>query len=378
MNHRAEHNDTKPVKLFLCGDVMTGRGIDQILPHPSDPRIYEPYMRNAEHYVELAEQLNGPIPRFVDYSYIWGDALAILNQMQPDVRIINLETSITSSDDYWKGKGINYRMHPANTPCLTVADIDVCVLANNHVLDWGYQGLTDTLTTLHNHVIKTAGAGENINQAEAPAIVTLNKQSRVVVFSFADQSSGVYSNWVATGNRPGVNLLEDLSDSTVSRIAEGISSVRRPGDIVVVSIHWGANWGYHIPQAQQIFAHQLIDNTDTDIIHGHSSHHVKAIEVYKNRPILYGCGDLLTDYEGITGQEDFRDDLGLMYFIQVDPVSHNLLQLTMTPTQIKKFKLNYPTESDAQWLLEVLNREGQQFNTRVSWNDRNTFSLHWR
>ena len=66
------------ISLFLCGDVMTGRGIDQVMDYPSDPVIYEPYMRNAYGYVQLAEQANGPIPKPVDYSYIWGDALDVL------------------------------------------------------------------------------------------------------------------------------------------------------------------------------------------------------------------------------------------------------------------------------------------------------------
>ena len=100
------------ITIFMCGDVMTGRGIDQVLPHPSDPRIYEPYVRDARGYVELAENVSGLIPRPVSFSYIWGDALDEWERVAPDVRIINLETSVTTSNDYWQGKGINYRMHP--------------------------------------------------------------------------------------------------------------------------------------------------------------------------------------------------------------------------------------------------------------------------
>jgi poly-gamma-glutamate capsule biosynthesis protein CapA/YwtB (metallophosphatase superfamily) len=73
----------------------------------------------------------------------------------------------------------------------------------------------------------------------------------------------------------------------------------------VVSIHWGPNWGYEVPQAQQDFAYTLIDHHGVNIIHGHSSHHVKGIEIHRSRPIFYGCGDLLTDYEGIEGYEFF-------------------------------------------------------------------------
>ena len=111
------------ITLFLCGDVMLGRGIDQILPHPSDPILHEPYVKNALEYVDLAEEANGPIPRPVDFSYVWGDALSELDRMAPDIRIINLETSVTNSNAYWKTKEVHYRMNPANIPCITAAGI---------------------------------------------------------------------------------------------------------------------------------------------------------------------------------------------------------------------------------------------------------------
>jgi len=123
------------VTLFLCGDVMTGRGIDQILRHPCEPRLHESYLADANDYVRLAEGVSGPIPRSVDDAHIWGDALDEFARMRPDMRIVNLETAVTQSED-WLPKGINYRMHPANVGCLEAAAIDCCVLANNHVLDW--------------------------------------------------------------------------------------------------------------------------------------------------------------------------------------------------------------------------------------------------
>ena len=125
------------IDLFLCGDVMTGRGVDQILPHPSSPELYEPYVRDARQYVALAEEVNGHIARPVGFEYVWGDARDELRRRSPHARIVNLETSVTRSSVAWPDKGINYRMDARNVPCLTAAQIDVCVLANNHVLDWG-------------------------------------------------------------------------------------------------------------------------------------------------------------------------------------------------------------------------------------------------
>ena len=114
---------SKAITIFMCGDVMTGRGIDQILPHPGDPTIHESYMKTARGYVEIAEKINGPIDYPVGFSYIWGDALGELDRVAPDVKLINLETSVTKSDDYWKGKGIHYRMHPQNVSILTAAGL---------------------------------------------------------------------------------------------------------------------------------------------------------------------------------------------------------------------------------------------------------------
>jgi poly-gamma-glutamate synthesis protein (capsule biosynthesis protein) len=356
---------TRNVKIFMCGDVMTGRGIDQVLPNPSDPLIHESYMKSAAGYVKIAEQVNGPIQQPVGFAYIWGDALEELNRSTPHVRLINLETSITTSNDYWKAKGIHYRMHPKNIASLKAAGIDVCSLANNHVLDWGYSGLLDTLASLKTVDIKIAGAGRNIHAAGAPAVINIGDQSRVIVFSFGLPTSGIPFNWAAEKNRPGVNLLGDLSDKSLRHIQRKVRDVKRKGDVVVASIHWGGNWGYDISPKQIGFAHRLIDDSGVDVIHGHSSHHVKAIEVYHDKLILFGCGDFLNDYEGIGGYEEFRPDLALMYFATVDSATGKLVALEMTPTQTRRFKVNRASGTDALWLKDTLNREGEKFGTRV-------------
>jgi 5-methyltetrahydropteroyltriglutamate--homocysteine methyltransferase len=221
---------------------------------------------------------------------------------------------VTVAEDAWPGKDVHYRMHPANVPCLTAAGIDCCALANNHLLDWGPGGLLETVEALHKAGIRTAGAGSTDAEAAAPAIVELAGLGRVLVFAFATESSGVERDWAAGRDRSGVNRLDDLSGRSVDTVAWQVQDVKRPGDVVVASIHWGSNWGFSIPGEQRAFARRLIDHASVDVVHGHSSHHVKGIEIHRDRPILYGRGDFLTDYEGIGGYEEFRDDLGLMYF----------------------------------------------------------------
>src|SRR5215467_6763658 len=353
------------IRLFLCGDVMIGRGIDQVLAHPCDPVLHEGYAHSAMNYVRLAEAANGAIPRRADPWYVWGAALDEWTRAQPDGRIINLETSVTRSDEYI-AKGINYRVSPDNAECLAAAAVDCCVLANNHVLDWGRAGLSETLATLAHLGIKTAGAGRNLDEAAAPALLDFHRKGRVLIFSLAFPSSGVPLSWAATRESSGVNVLSDLSLSGMARIAEQVEHLRRPGDVILVSIHWGSNWGYEVAHAEQRFAHALIDDAGVSIVHGHSSHHPKGIELYRDKLILYGCGDFLNDYEGIQGYEEYRGDLALMYFASVDSVNAAVTSLEIVPLQIRNFRLVRPSSPDVEWLQQTLDRESRRFGVRVA------------
>ena len=366
------------VKLFLCGDVMTGRGIDQALPHPGDAQLHEPSLDNASEYVKLAELANGPLPRPIDFSYIWGDTSKIFQREEPQAKIINLETAITHSNSHWQSKDVHYKMNPDNIACLTAAGIDCCALANNHTLDWGIPGLLETLAALDKANIRHAGAGRNLQEAQAPVILETGEGTRVIVFSLGSTSSGIPTEWSAQSNRAGLYLIESRPDDPVGFLAKEIGKFKRRGDIVIVSIHWGSNWGYKIPSTQKRLAHRFVDEAGVDVVHGHSSHHVKAIEVYKERLILYGCGDFFNDYEGIGGYESFRGDLGLMYFAEMDSISGKLLALHMIPTQIRRFRLHRASASDSQWLADLLNQEGKRFNTAVRPSTEDILTLGWR
>lgn len=366
----------RSLRVFLCGDVMSGRGIDQVLPHPVDPILYEPYVSDAHEYVDLAEKAHGPIQRPVKFDYVWGEALQELDHARVDLRIINLETAITSAETHWHGKGIHYRMHPRNVDCLSAARISGCALANNHVLDWGYEGLSETLRTLDAAGVVHAGAGKDAEEAAAPAVISVSDKGRVLLFSFGSTSSGIPREWTATASRPGVNLLHDLSEATAVRVASEMRSLQQPADFLVASIHWGSNWGYEIPCQQIAFAHRLIEE-GVSIVHGHSSHQVKAIEVFRARLILYGCGDFLTDYEGIGGYEEFRGDLALMYLIELDSQSGELITARLVPMQMRRFRLQRASAADSLWLCDLLNGLGKPFGTSVRLEE-NSVILEWQ
>lgn len=365
------------VTLALCGDVMTGRGIDQALPHPGDPAIYEPFMRSALDYVALAERVNGPIPRPVDPAYLWGDALPLLEREAPDARLINLETAVTTSATPWPDKGITYRMHPANLPCLTVARVDCCVLANNHTLDWGRAGLCETLRSMREAGMRTVGAGLDRVEAAAPAEFGWPGRGRVLVWAWGLPSSGIPFSWAATAERAGVNLLEDLSPRSLAHVAEQIRAARQSGDRVVVSLHWGGNWGYAIPPAHRDFARQLISVAGVDLVYGHSSHHPLGMEVYQERLILYGCGDLINDYEGIVGYEEYRPDLGVIILATL-AADGRLARGRLLPFRRRRFRLWRATHDEAAWLARRLSRVSRQGGVTLELQADATLELRWR
>jgi poly-gamma-glutamate synthesis protein (capsule biosynthesis protein) len=283
--------------------------------------------------------------------------------MKPDARIVNLETAVTVSADAWPGKGIHYRMHPANVAFLSAAAIDCCVLANNHVLDWGYDGLRETRTSLRAIGVRTAGAGDDETEASAPAVIELSGGKRVLVFAYGSPSSGVPRRWAALRRRPGIALFDESDPASVAGVARHVAAARRPGDVVVVALHWGGNWGFEVPQVEQQAARRLIDEAGVDVVYGHSSHHPRPVEVYRDRLILYGCGDFLNDYEGIRGYERFRPELGFMYLPDLDPASGRLRRFVLVPTRIRRFRVNRATEDEAGWLVDTMNREGRAFGS---------------
>lgn len=408
---RSVSTTTRPIaKLVLTGDVMLGRGIDALNRVHVDPVIYETCCRSALDYVALARRRSGHPPKdhpaaaYHDPARVWGTLFPHLtgaadeedrdrsasDRVPPDaprVLLVNLETAVTSRGNPWPAKGINYRTHPANVAALTAANVTFCALANNHVLDWSKEGLVDTLTALDAASIAHAGAGANAAEAWAPAAIPLGEDGdRALIVSVAHASSGVPSSWAAGPLSSGVARVE-YTDEGIAAVAAAFDSIGAcaGAEVRIVSIHWGGNWGWDPEPGQIAFAHALVDRAGVNVVWGHSSHHVKAIEVYRGALVLYGCGDLINDYEGIEhlSAAEFRDSVGLLYEATIGteggPAGVSLMDLSMLPTRIKYLAVNHAEGGgveedvdvdDASWLAGVLTREGRRlgFGTSVEVN----------
>jgi poly-gamma-glutamate synthesis protein (capsule biosynthesis protein) len=189
-------------------------------------------------------------------------------------------------------------------------------------------------------------------------------------------TSGIPPGWAATVDRSGVDFVGEPSAAAADEVLERVRTSRRPGDVVVVSVHWGGNWGYGVSRQEITFAHRLVDG-GVDVVHGHSSHHPRPIEVYDGRLVLYGCGDFVDDYEGIGGHARFRDDLRLLYLATIDGATGDLAGLRMLPLQARRMRLTRPAGKDAQWLQSTLDRISRPFGARVDLTSDGALGLRW-
>jgi poly-gamma-glutamate synthesis protein (capsule biosynthesis protein) len=361
------------IRLALCGDVMLGRGVDQILPHPGVPAIYvsQSGITDANVYVRLAERKHGTVPAVRGFDYVWGDALSEFETFAPDLRLINLETAITTQGKPWPNKWIHYRMNPQNVAALVRAKIDFCSLANNHVMDWGYVSLAETTNTLAMAGIVRAGVGRDRTSAAAPAVLTVPGKGRTIVISLAMPSGHMPPQWAADVEKPGVNLIQ-ATDRGLDEVRQSVAGIKQPGDVLVASIHAGNNFGHGIEPAERDLFLRLIDEAGFDLIHCHSSHHVKAIEVHNGRAILYGTGDLINDYEGLPvppEREALCRDLGTIVFANFSADTGACTALSLRPTRVRQLRVQRADRDEAAKLCAILNRESAQFGTRVENQD---------
>lgn len=203
-----------------------------------------------------------------------------------DITIGNLETSITTSDGKWPDKYFNFKSDPKNVAYMKDAGIEVVSLANNHSLDYGYQGLKDTLKHLKEGNIKTVGAGKNRQEA-MKAVIIEKDNIKIGILGFSRVVPDV--GWWATDNRPG---LIGAYDDQLPNALKAIEKVKKEVDILIVSVHWGKELEEKPREQEMIAAKKMIDS-GADVIAGHHSHVLQGIEIYKGRPIFYSLGNFV-------------------------------------------------------------------------------------
>ena len=370
------------VRLFLAGDFMPGRGIDAVMPRPCPLEIREGFCASSIEYARLAERKHKkrfPENQTLSARDVLGEASKLIERYEPHVKLINLETSVTKKSTFYPNKGINYRASEENVFALfDILKPNVVSLANNHAMDFSREGLEDTLQFFDDEKVrvKRIGAGwNNIADAMQPAVLKnvypygfapARNDKRgvdVAAFGLCFEDSGVPRDWEATERSMGV-VLATRDDKVPERLLSAIAKLKKESNaIIIVSIHFGGNWGFEVPRTHVAAAKTLVD-AGADVIHGHSSHHAKTAMLYKEKLILFGCGEFFNDYEGIRPHAGFPENeylghLRLLYFVDVDAKTHNFNRLEIVLMRQKMFALTTlerPRE-EAEQLLTALRRQ---------------------
>ncbi|MBS3132898.1 CapA family protein [Candidatus Woesearchaeota archaeon] len=290
------------------------------------------------------------------YKYPWGDMLPLMQKN--DINLINLETTLTTSDKIVP-KVFNFKAEPDKVQSLTEAKIDVVTIANNHVLDFSEEGLTETIEVLDNAGIKHVGAGKNISEATSPVIIT-KKNITVGIIGYTDNEPG----WEAASTKPGTAY---VSVGDVDKVAAAVKKLKEQADIVIFTIHWGPNMRQRPTKEFQDFAHKIID-LGVDVFHGHSAHVFQGIEVYNNKLILYDTGDFVDDY---VVDAELRNDRTFLYLAEVDKKGVKKLQLI--PALIYYMQVNTAGGADYDESVETLKTLSEEFNTKVAKTDKGVF-----
>lgn len=275
---------------------------------------------------------------------LWGTMLSELQRH--DIIIANLETALTTSNQTVP-KVFNFKSSPSHVSVLKKAHIDLVTLANNHVLDFGMQGLEDTLHALQKANIAYVGAGMNTDQARKPFIFTL-KGTRFALLGATDNES----TWKAEGDKPGTNYIS-IGDT---QFLDDIRAVRPFVDILIVTLHWGPNMREHPSQAFIDYAHAMVD-AGADIIAGHSAHILQGIELYRNALIIYDMGDFIDDY-AIDSQ--LRNDLSALFSITIR--NNRITKLDIIPARIEHMTVNKADNHDAQKVFDLIKKRSQLFD----------------
>ncbi len=292
--------------------------------------------------------------------YPWGDTLDIFSSA--DVRFCNLECAIADGGEPWTKtqKVFHFRSDAKNCEVLKKAGIDCVSLANNHVLDYGYGALLETCDTLRSFHINYAGAGINKEAAICPAIFEV-QGLRIGFLALTDNESG----WEAAKDSLGTFFMPiSLVDTRYPALIEHIKRTKASVDILIMSAHWGSNWGYRPERMHIPFAHSLIEN-GVDIIFGHSCHVFQGIEVYKNRPIIYSAGDFIDDY-AVDSEE--RNDQSFIFLVETE--GKIIKELKLYPTVIKNFQARHAKGEIGKAIAQRMRLLCEEFGTIVRWDDR--------
>lgn len=308
------------VRLALAGDAMLGRGVGERLTTVGPDRMFAPEVRDV-----VAEA---------------------------DVALVNLECCISERGTPWPqpGKPFFFRAPPLAVRALAWLGVRCVSLANNHVLDFGAEALTDTLGHLAEAGIEPVGAGANIDEARAAVVVT-SDGARLALLAVTDHPA----DYAAGPGRPGA-AYADLRYGVPAWLTDQVRALRAEADSVIVFPHWGPNMTTEPSPHVRRAARELIDAGAT-LVAGHSAHVFHGVA----GPVLFDLGDLIDDY---AVDPVLRNDLGVIVLVTLD--DRDVRRLEAVPIALDYAYTRLASGDEYAWVRDRFARACAAFGTGVA------------
>lgn len=232
-----------------------------------------------------------------------------------DFSFVNLEAPLTRSTQKILKTGNNFKCHPEALTHIVGGKFDAVCLSNNHIRDFGTQGVMDTLEVCRNHNILPVGAGENSEQAALPLVVEI-KGTKLCFLNYSEKEFNT-----AGPDRAGANPF-DLIDAYYQ-----IREAKKDNDYVIVIYHGGLEYHY-LPSPEIIERFRFLVDAGADCAVSHHTHRYSGMMYHKDKPIFFGLGNFLAST--ISGATDPWLK-GIMVLLEI---TENRLDYQIIPTKM--------------------------------------------
>jgi len=305
--------------------------------------------------------------KFVSWENLHTNLSKLING---DINFMNLETIVSSNNSLKANyKKFTFRSHPNGVASLFQNGFNLVSLANNHMYDYGSQGLEDTLLNLQklqqSYHFYYAGAGKNLSQATQPAIFYVDG------YKFAFTAIGIGNGASATQNRPGIAF--------ISHWKMALSKLKQTqADFKIVSIHIGIEKNNHPTSRQLTIARAAIADYGANLVICHHTHVVQGIEHYKNGLIFYGLGNfMLLGARNMGAVPEFKNtkDFGLVVDIAISKQApyekFQFQQIKAIPVYDMHSKVHmFESVANAHKRINVLNQISHMSYINANWHGK--------
>ena len=217
------------------------------------------------------------------YGILSEDTVKIMNDS--DFMVVNSEFTVSNRGTKMAGKQYTFRAKPERLNIYHEMGVDLALLANNHVYDYGKDAFLDMLDHFKEYNIPYIGAGKNFEEAKSAYYIILNGYK--IAFLNATRAEKYIMTPEATDTNPGVFRCYDTTN-----LINEIKKAKEESDFVITIVHFGTEFSHSLEEAQTSSARSYID-AGSDMVVGHHAHVLQGVEIYNDKPIIYNLGNFI-------------------------------------------------------------------------------------